>query len=106
MKILNYFFVFIGLAGLVGVRILEENLFYDPFLAYFHDANENASFPNFEWGSLALNYLFRFGLNVIFSLLIVHFLFRKIQWTVQALVMMGLVCRHFSGVPFVYKRSV
>lgn len=83
MKILNWLFVFAGIVGLVSVRMLEEKLFYDPFLSYFHEANKHISIPSFEWGRLIFGYIFRFLLNLFFSCIIIQFLFKNKQWTLQ-----------------------
>lgn len=91
MKFLNWLFVIIGVAGLIGVRVLEDRLFYDPFLDYFHLANKKAALPAFDWPPLILSHLFRFGLNFLFTLLIVHFIFKKKEWTFQAAVLLLLV---------------
>jgi exosortase F-associated protein len=91
MKNLKWVFVFLGLAGLISVRIVEDSIFYDPLLAYFHEANNNIAFPDFDWAKLLLSYLFRFSLNLLFSTLIIHFIFLNKSWTVQAVVMMLLV---------------
>lgn len=91
MKILNWLTVALGIFGLISVRMLEDQLFYDPFLDYFHEANKNAKFPHFEWGKLILNHLFRFFLNLMLSALIIHFIFKNKQWTIQAIVLMLLV---------------
>lgn len=91
MKILNWLLVIAGICGLIGVRILEEKLFYDPFLGYFHEANKNIEFPIFEWEKLILGYVFRFFLNLLFSCLIIQGLFKNRQWTLQGAVMMMIV---------------
>lgn len=91
MKILNWFFVIIGIFGLFSIRMLESQLFYDPFLHYFHEANKNALFPDFEGTKLVLNYLFRFLLNLFFSAVVVHFIFKNKEWTIQAVVLMIIV---------------
>lgn len=83
MKILNWFLVIVGVLGLIGVRMLEENLFYDPFLGYFHESDKTIHFPSFEWGKLIFSYLFRFSLNLFFSCMIIHFLFKNKEWTIQ-----------------------
>jgi len=69
MKILSWFLVLAGVFGLIAVRMFEEPLFYDPFLQYFKSADKNAIFPL---------------LNLIFSLVIVQFLFKNTKWTAQA----------------------
>lgn len=91
MKNLKWIFVILGLAGLIGVRTIESHLFYDPFLSFFKSADINATFPDFKWRSLILNYLFRFALNLIFSLIIIQALFQNKKWTIQALVLILIV---------------
>ena len=91
MRILNWFIVVVAVFGLIGVRMVEDKIFYDPFLNYFHEANKRADFPGFEWGKLILNYLFRFLLNLILSTIVVHFIFKNKQWTFQAVILMVIV---------------
>lgn len=91
MKLLSWFLVVLGIFGLIGVRMVEDKIFYDPFLDYFHEANKKAVFPDFEWGKLILNYIFRFVLNLFFSVVIIQFVFKNFRWTVQAVVMILLV---------------
>ncbi|WP_374458484.1 exosortase F system-associated protein [Chryseobacterium taeanense] len=83
MKIINWLFIIAGISGLIGVRALEDRIFYDPFLDYFHEANKNMAFPDFDWGKLIVNYLFRFILNLLFSCVVIHFWFNNKKWTVQ-----------------------
>lgn len=91
MKILSWFLVAAGVLGLVGVRMVEDQIFYDPFLNYFHEANKNISFPEFEWGKLILGHVFRFILNLFFSCVIIHFLFKNKEWTVQGAVLISII---------------
>lgn len=91
MKILSWFLVVAGVFGLIGVRILEDKIFYDPFLNYFHEANKNLAFPSFEWGKLIAGYLFRFILNLLFSCLIIHFWFKNKEWTIQGAILITIV---------------
>lgn len=91
MKILNWLLVIFGICGLVGIRAIEDKLFYDPFLGYFHEANKNIAFPIFEWGKLMGGYLLRFILNLFFSCLIIQGLFKNTQWTIQGALMMIIV---------------
>ena len=91
MRIVDGLMVVLGIAGLIGVRAVEDHIFYDPFLEYFHEAGTNAVFPDFVWGKLFASHLFRFGLNLLFSLVIIYFLFKRKDWTVQAAVLICLV---------------
>ena len=89
MKHWNWIGVALCVAGLIGVRYLENVLFYDPFLDYFANIG-NPAFPQFEWTGLISSHIFRFLLNLIFSLGIVHFLFLNKKWTFQAMVLITL----------------
>lgn len=91
MKILNWFLVIVGVCGLFSVRILEDQIFYDPFLNFFHEGNKNISFPEFEWGKLIISHIFRFVLNLFFSCVIIHFLFKNKEWTVQGAVLISII---------------
>ena len=91
MKILNWVFVATAIFGLIAVRMVEDQLFYDPFQTFFHLANKHAEFPDFDWTPLILNYLFRFGLNLVLSAAVVYFIFKNKQWTLQAIVLMLIV---------------
>ncbi|MDR6516018.1 exosortase F system-associated membrane protein [Chryseobacterium camelliae] len=91
MKILNWLFVGLGILGLIGVRMMEDRIFYDPFLTYFHEASKQVAFPAFDWGKLILSHLFRFILNLIFSCLIIYFWFRNKQWMLQGGVLMMII---------------
>lgn len=91
MKLISWFLVFCGVAGLVGVRMVEDKFFYDPFLNYFHEANKQAVFPEFVWGKLIISHLFRFFLNLFFSAMILQFMFRNKSWTLQGMLLIMIV---------------
>ena len=91
MKILSWLFVILGVFGLISIRMLEDRIFYDPFLYYFHEANKHAAFPDFEWTKLILSYAFRFLLNLFFSAVVVYFIFKNKEWTIQAIILILIV---------------
>ncbi|MEG1591876.1 exosortase F system-associated membrane protein [Chryseobacterium sp.] len=91
MRILSWFLVLLGVCGLMGVRILEDQIFYDPFLNYFHEGNKNIPFPEFEWGKLIISHIFRFALNLFFSCVIIHFLFKNKDWTAQGVILISII---------------
>ncbi|MDO4224412.1 MAG: exosortase F system-associated protein [Bergeyella zoohelcum] len=91
MKIISWFLVLIGISGLIGVRVLEDECFYDPFLSYFKEGGARASFPKVEWWRLVVSHLFRFVLNLGFSALVIHFMFRNKVWTAQGILLITMV---------------
>ena len=95
MKILNFILVFAGILGLVSVRFLEDKIFYDPFLEFFKADYKVAQVPDFIWGKLMLSHFFRFALNLIFSAIVVHFMFLNRKWTLQAVFLMAVAFLFF-----------
>jgi len=65
--------------GIVFIRLLEDQLFYDPFLQFFKQDFKNKTLPNFEGVKLFFGILFRYSLNSIFSLAILYILFKQIE---------------------------
>jgi exosortase F-associated protein len=65
--------------GLVLVRAFENQLFYDPFLQFFKYDYQNKPLPAFDKSKLAVGLLFRYVLNMFFSLGIIYLLFKKRQ---------------------------
>jgi len=63
MNKIKWFLVALCIIGLVGVRVLENKIFYDPFLKYFASTSTNPAFPQFEWAGLIGSHLFRFLLK-------------------------------------------
>ena len=95
MKILNFILVFAGILGLVSVRFLEDKIFYDPFLEFFKADYKVTQVPDFIWGKLMLSHFFRFALNLIFSAIVVHFMFLNKKWTIQAVFLMAVAFLFF-----------
>jgi len=62
---------------LILVRAFENQLFYDPFIAYFKNDYLYDPIPVFSGSKLLLNLGFRYGLNTIISLLIIYVAFRN-----------------------------
>lgn len=91
MKPLNWIIVTSAILGLIGVRMLEDRLFYDPFLEYFHAVGMQSEFPKVEWIPLILNYIFRFLLNLMLSAVVVQFIFNNKKWTLQAVILILIV---------------
>lgn len=90
-KLLQFALVLSGIAGLIAVRMFQEDLFYDPFLHYFLEADRKAAFPEFEWTKLILHHIFRFLLNLFFAALIIYGFFLNRKWTLQGILLISIV---------------
>lgn len=76
-KISTYLIAMLLFLLLVSIRAFENVLFYDPFIAYFHNDFLGSAFPDYDTGKLLLNHLFRYLLNSSLSLLILWVLFKS-----------------------------
>ncbi len=88
---LKYLVIIIGVLGLIGVRMMEDTLFYDPFLLYFKSGNKEAPIPQFDWLPLIGSHFFRLALNLFFSALVLQGIFNDKKATLQGLVLMFIV---------------
>ena len=75
------------IALLVLVRVAENFLFYDPFLVYFKSDFTNLPIPTFDSFKLFLSLCFRYGLNTVISLALLHVIFRDYNTTKFSLVL-------------------
>ncbi|TBX69580.1 exosortase F system-associated protein [Flavobacterium silvisoli] len=66
--------VLIGL--LAGIRLFENQLFYDPFLDYFKSEYAHAPFPKINVFKLFFSLGMRFYLNSVISLFLLYVLFK------------------------------
>lgn len=62
---------------LVLVRGFANELFYDPFIAYFIDDYLHKPIPVFSGSKLLLDLFFRYSLNTIISLMIIYVAFQN-----------------------------
>ncbi len=81
---MNKWLRYILAAGLVFCLILirrfENELFYDPFLAYFKNDFYSIPFPEYDLSKVILHILFRYFLNSFLSILIIGLIFWKIKY--------------------------
>ena len=70
---------------LVLVRGFEQVLFYDPFIQYFEDDFLHAPIPRFSGSKLLVSMTFRYVLNALISLLIIHIAFQNKSFTLFSL---------------------
>jgi exosortase F-associated protein len=66
--------VLIGL--LICIRLFEDHLFYDPFLAYFKSEYAHAKLPQFNVFKLFFSLGMRFYVNSLISLFLLYVIFK------------------------------
>jgi len=66
---------------LAMVRVFESTLFYDPFLNFFKVDFHILPLPQFNSFSLFVSLFFRYFLNALLSILIIHVFFKEIEIT-------------------------
>jgi exosortase F-associated protein len=71
--------VLICVVGLVAVRVFENVLFFDPFLAFFKGDFNQKKLPVCDGFWLGLNYFFRYFLNTALSVGILFFIFKSVE---------------------------
>lgn len=69
----------VGFCLLIGVRLFEETLFYDPLTQFFKHDYSNAMLPGFKMSKLMIHLAFRYFINTILSLFILWFAFKKAE---------------------------
>ena len=67
-------FFLIGL--LICIRLFEDQLFYDPFLAYFKSEYTHAKLPQFNVFKLFFSLGIRFYFNSVISLFLLYVIFK------------------------------
>ncbi len=78
-KVLDIAIIGILVIALLLIRMFEKELFYDPFLDFFHGDTQNKIIPEFNTIKLFLGLLYRYFMNSIFTVLILYFLFKDIS---------------------------
>ena len=80
----------LSLLGLIFIRAFENQLFYDPFLAFFKLDYQNKSLPDFDGISLFFGLLIRYVLNMLLSLGIIYLLFKQLPLVRFAMLLYAL----------------
>jgi len=75
-KAINISIICILVLSLLLIRMFEKDLFYDPFLEFFHGDTQNKILPEFDTLKLFLGHLLRYFMNGILTILILYFLFK------------------------------
>jgi len=78
---LRFFLTGIMICGLIGVRALENKIFYDPLLEFFKGDYKTMPLPEIRQGKLFLHLFFRYSLNTFFSLIIIRLVFQNREYT-------------------------
>lgn len=86
----RFFLIGFALLGLILVRAFENQLFYDPFLAFFKSEYQNKSLPSFESIPLFFGLCFRYFINTLLSLVILYSLFKQLPLVRFAMLLYGV----------------
>lgn len=78
-KVLDLVIIGVLVIALLLIRMFEKDLFYDPFLDFFHGDTQNKMVPEFNTIKLFFGLLCRYFLNGMFTILIVYFLFKDLS---------------------------
>jgi len=65
--------------ALLLIRMFEKDLFYDPFLDFFHGDTQNKRVPEYNTIKLFLGLLCRYFMNSMLTVLTVYFLFKDVS---------------------------
>ncbi len=79
-KFYTFLFTLIALFGLVTVRVFENTLFYDPLIEYFKSSFQTAPFPELDKIKYFFFIVFRFGLNLLFSTIIIGLIYKSKEY--------------------------
>lgn len=66
-------------ASFIGVRALQNHLFYDPLIPFFKGDFKSNSLPEFRVGLYILSIAFRYILNAAIGLAIIYVAFKSIN---------------------------
>ncbi len=88
------FWIFILVLLLIGIRLFENQLFYDPFLAYFKSEFIHAKLPQFNVFKLFFSLGMRFYLNTVISLFLLYVIFKDtkvVKFSILLYIILGSV---------------
>ncbi len=78
-KRLDIVIIGVLVTALLLIRMFESDMFYDPFLDFFHGDTQNKIVPEFNTIKLFLGLLCRYFMNSMLTVLIVYFLFKDVS---------------------------
>ncbi len=78
-RVATAFGVGLGIAMLIGVRMLGSKVFYDPLIEFYHGEYKSLPFPELDFVRYGLNIVLRFSVNSAISLGIIFLLFRNLK---------------------------
>jgi exosortase F-associated protein len=76
-KTISVVLIVISLLGLASVRWLENDLFYDPFIAYFKSNFQVQHLPDVDKGLYLISTLSRYVINLLFTVFIIWLLYKS-----------------------------
>lgn len=93
--------IVVALAGLISIRIFQEQLFYDPFVTFFKSNFQHQLIPQFDSFQLFCSLFFRYVLNSLFTIWIVYLLFKSVSVVKFTSLLLGVFFVVFSSLFFI-----
>jgi exosortase F-associated protein len=76
-KTISVVLIALSLLGLASVRLLENDLFYDPFIDYFKSNFQLQSLPELHKGLYLISTVSRYLINLLFTVFTIWLLYRS-----------------------------
>jgi len=100
-KTLSIVLVVISLLGLACVRLLENDLFYDPFISFFKSSFQSQPLPDLNKGLYLISTLSRYFINLLFTVVIIWLLYKNKEYVKATLWVHLFACIILLGVFFI-----
>ena len=76
-KRIKYILIFLLVSLLFVIRAFEGDLFYDPLIVYFQNDYLYTTMPEVDMWKLVVDILYRYTLNSLITLGVIHLVFEK-----------------------------
>ena len=89
--IIRWLGLVVGVVALIGVRMLQNKLFYDPLIEFFHSDFQGKNLPELNQTKYLIHIGLRYMLNVLISLGMIAWFFRNRQHVQLSSLVFGIV---------------
>jgi exosortase F-associated protein len=92
-------FIVLAIIGLIAVRLIGARVFYDPLIAFFHQADyQLQELPEIVYWKYMVSLFIRFAINTTLTLILVKLIFDNNDLTKLTLVILALAIAIFVPV--------